>query len=234
MPSEVQIAVGGKTKMDIRCKLGMMLVFAVVVSATRVRAAETGPDYNRAGQWGVGVSAGTTSPGIGVRYWFTDKLAFDAGGAFSLDSLNNDTSSEHQDWGGNGQLVYVLKKRKGLRLEGLFGVNYDHNETDTQSQTTTFDTENLKSVGQVSATTNLVQTTTVGVGLAAEYSFEELPDLGFSAFATGFGAAFVTQNETTNTQYPGYDGASETQTLTQSYVTFATRPSIGLSVHYYF
>jgi hypothetical protein len=154
----------------------------------------------------------------------------------SLDTNNTDTNDAHEDWGGNGQLVYVFHKREGLRVEGLLGVNYDHNGTDTQSLTYIQDTNTPTNTNYYNMTDNLVKTTTAGIGFAVEYSFQELPDLGFSAFATGFGASFVTHNETESAFYPNSKGGATdiVETLNESYITLATKPSVGLSVHYYF
>jgi len=201
--------------------IGVFFAGSILLSTSAI-AGQTGNDYNRAGQWGLGLSAGTAVPGVGLRYWFNDKFAVDAGGALSLDTGNSDTSDTHKEWAANSQLVYAFHKRDGLRLEGLFGAIYDHNRTNTQSDTN-------QTSGSYIVTDNLVRTTTVGVGLAAEYSFQELPDLGFSAFATGIGAAFISRDNSVNNS-----NGTTTSALHESYVTLATKPSVGLAVHYYF
>ena len=212
------------------------VVLAVSILSGICWSAETTNTYDRSGQWGLGVSAGTTSPGVGGRYWFNDKFALDLGGALSLDTNNSDTNNKHQDWGTNGQFVYVFHKRDGLRVEGLLGVNYDHDSTDTQSLTNVLDTNSAVNTNYFNTEDNLLKTTTAGVGFAVEYSFQELPDLGFSAFATGFGASFVTHDEDESQYYPDSKNGPTTivQSIHETYITLATRPSVGLSVHYYF
>jgi hypothetical protein len=212
------------------------VMFTMAVISAIAWSAPTTDSYDRTGQWGIGLSPATTFPGIDVRHWFSDRVAFDVGAATSLDINNNDTNNQHQDQGYNAQIVWVVHKRVGLRIEGLLGINYDNNKTDTQSLTSVVDTNNTANTGTYTTTDNLVKTTTAGIGIAAEYSFQELPDLGFSAFATGFGAAWVTHSETSTQNFPNARPGPTTivQTINESYVTLATRPSVGLAVHYYF
>src|SRR6202042_2630324 len=110
-----------------------------------------------------------------------DRVGADVGGYFLTDDGGNYTDRKIN--GASGSVVMLLKKKGGLRLEGLLGPSYDFSST-------------LAATPNGNATRTRTQAITYGVGLGAEYSFQELPDLGLAAAVTGFGATYNTNDVT--------------------------------------
>ncbi len=191
-----------------------ILIFSSVIGTSRLSFAD---DYDRAGKLGIGAAVFTsnafTAPGLGLRYWFTDRLGVDAGGYFLTDNGGDFTNRRIN--GASTSLVVLLKKKGGLRLEGLFGPSYDYNNTLTATPTT--------------ATHDRLQTITVGIGLGAEYSFQELPDLGLAAAVTGLGASSNIHDVTQTT-----DGVLTKDVYHDTYMTYASHPEVSIVARYYF
>jgi hypothetical protein len=146
-----------------------------------------------------------------LRYWLTNRLGVNAGGYFAFDKGRNVQSS--RNWGADGALVVVLKQKGLLRLNGLVGASYDRTRSTYESGS--YRDEWIRKVA------------TVGGGLGVEYSFQELPDLGFEAFFTGIGVDFVNEDRSTTS-------SGTTTTESDTYQTFSSSPRVGLNIRYYF
>ena len=153
----------------------IIAAFGLVTAISRGSFAD---DTDRTGKLGIGAAVYTSNsfsaPGLGLRYWFTDRVGADVGGYFLTDNGGNYTDRKNQ------RRFRVARhaseeKRRIARLEGLLGPSYDYSST-------------LSATPDGNATRTRTQAVTYGVGLGAEYSFQELPDLGLAAAVTGFGA----------------------------------------------
>lgn len=168
-------------------------------------------DVDRTGRLGIGPTFSNWGSGPGLRYWITDRVGVDAGAYFDLESGRS--GSDYDVWGGMGGLVLTIKKKGGLRFEGLLGVSYDRE----------------KSVGENPGVRSEIhrKTVTVAGGVGAEYSFRELPDLSLSAFFSGVGIEFSEEDRESII----LDATSSSH---DTYRSFNTSPQIGLSARYYF
>jgi hypothetical protein len=195
-------------------RMAVLLGAGLLLTATQFSRAD---DYDRTGKLGIGAavytSNGFAAPGLGLRYWFSDRVGADVGGYFLTDSGGNYTNRRIN--GASGSLVVLLKKKNGLRLEGLLGPSYDFSDTVSANPTT--------------STRTRLQTITYGAGLGAEYAFQELPDLGFAAAVTGFGASSNVNDVTQTT-----NEALTKDVYHDTYWTFASRPEVSIVARYYF
>lgn len=192
-----------------------------------VRQSGFADDYDRTNKLGIGANIGFgpnlilpagVAPGLGLRYWFTDRLGLDLGGYYSSNAGATATpnSSTTLSNGGSASLVVLLKKKNGLRLEGFLGSLYgfSHQESDSSS----------------THVLSRYQSVTIGAGVGAEYSFQEFPDLGFSAAVTGVGVSFnIADVSDVNKAFPQFNVATHSTST-----TYATSPFVGLGVRYYF
>lgn len=197
-------------------KMGLMGMAPACMLCSRSGFAD---DSDRDGKLGIGAAVYTsnafTAPGLGLRYWFTDRVGMDVGGYFLSDNGGNFT--DRQIHGASGSLVVLLKKKGGLRLEGLVGRSIDYSST-------------LSATPDGNATQTRLQTITCGIGLGAEYSFQELPDLGLAAAVTGFGASSnINDVSQTNNR-----GVLTGDVYHDTYWTYASRPEVSIVARYYF
>jgi hypothetical protein len=195
----------------MKIKVSVLLVSLLMLGG-RAAFAQT-DEYDRAGQFGVGVTTRLgLSAGPGIRYWFTNKWAIDGGASFYYDA---NSQNQSHDYTLNGSLVYVLKQKRGLRLEGLLTGGYSHT-------TMSFDDDafNYHSVDTITEPF-------AGIGLGVEYSFQELPDLGFGAFVTGIGVRWTSESSVAS------DDSSLVESHTQK-TSYYSSPDISLGVRYYF
>jgi len=144
----------------------------------------------------VGIGGGLD--GLGVRYWVNDQVGLDGTLGFAM---GNDESSFKLNLLG----VFVITRTERLRFAGLGGFGIS-NWSD-------------KGASGTSWTTDI----TLGGGVGVEYSFAELPQLTFGAFATGLSLDIGTSGYTPNTG----TGTSNSAT------TFRTSPGFWLNVRYY-
>lgn len=165
------------------------LSFAAAKSATK--AASYG-SHDLEGKMAIGAS-GTTVPGIGIRSWISDMTAIDANLGF-----NNAKDTSKMAFGVS--LNNIIKKAAYSRYMWLVGLQYI---TDTNKL-------NNNDIKQ----TDIV----IGLGLGAEYTLQELPELSFAAFLTGLGI-----------DMRNYSVAGQSTSDT----VFATDPGIGFAVRYY-
>jgi hypothetical protein len=198
-------------------KAGLLITtLSLIAAASRVGFAD---DTDRTGKLGIGAAVYTSNsfsaPGLGLRYWMTDRLGLDAGGYFLTDDGGNFTNRRIN--GASGSLVMLLKKKGGLRLEGLIGPSYDFSST-------------LSETPNGNATQTRLRTVTYGAGLGAEYSFQELPDLGLAAAVTGFGASYNVNDVTQTTD----KGVLTGDVYHDTYWTYASRPEVSIVARYYF
>jgi hypothetical protein len=199
-------------------KTGLMIVTVglVATAAARIGFAD---DTDRTGKLGIGAAVYTSNsfsaPGLGLRYWFSDRMGMDLGGYFLTD--DGGTYTDRKINGASGSLVFLLKKKGGLRLEGLLGPSYDFSST-------------LAATPDGNATQTRLRTVTYGVGLGAEYSFQELPDLGLAAAVTGFGASYSVNDVSQNND----KGAPTADVYHDTYWTYASRPEVSIVARYYF
>jgi hypothetical protein len=210
----------------------LLLLTIFVCLGNVVFAQESNDAYNRAGRWGIGLSS---IGGIGGRYWFTNKVGVDAGALFSYS--NGAVHSISRNYGATAQMVYLLAQKGGLRLEGLTGVIYRYTSIDTNSDSSTFFGSPSITAHSVSTGNSITKETDAGVGLGVEYSFQELPDLSFGAFATGLGATFTTTDSSSQSTTTFSDGSAPNSFSSPSHSytrSFATNPLVGLTIRYYF
>lgn len=164
------------------------LSFAAAKSAPK--ASSGGGDLE--GKMAIGAS-GTTVPGVGIRYWTSDTTAIDANIGF-----NN--AKDTSKMGLGISLNNIIKKAAYSRYMWLAGLQY-------VSDTNKLNNNDIKQ-------TDII----IGLGLGAEYTLQELPELSFAAFLTGIGI-----------DMRNYSVAGQSTSDT----VFATDPGIGFAVRYY-
>jgi hypothetical protein len=162
-------------------RLGVQKVSILVIliggSTLLISPAARADDLDRDGRFGLGADYG----GPAVTYWLSNRFAIDAQVNYSVSDLNDDDS---KSYGGQLSTRFVLKKKASLRFEGLLSASFDG-----------YRNEHISTVGQPTyESTYRRETTSLGLGLGAEYSFAELPDLSFGAFVTGVGLHYI-ENE---------------------------------------
>jgi hypothetical protein len=149
----------------------------------------------------LGIGAGDR--GVGVRYWIDNKLGLDAELGFTF---GDNTSMIAL----TPKLLYTLRQTNNLRFMLLGGINLISNYSKTSSG------------GREEETT--ITNTSINGGIGLEYSFTELPEITFGAFATGISI------ETNSTKVV----VTSVRTTTDSNTSFGTNPAIGLNIRYYF
>jgi hypothetical protein len=185
----------------------IMLGLVVAVVCLNSSLAVAGEPVNRDGQWGLFAGTG----GLGLRYWTSDRLAFQLGTSFSWSKDSG--LSDRKNAGASVGILPVFTVQGNLRFEGLVSLQYfrDHYE----NSGSTFHAEQTANSYVINA------------GLGVEYYFDELPRLTFGANLVGVSFQYMEEERTESN-----NGVSTTSTSYPKY--FSTFSSASVGVTYYF
>ena len=188
------VIVKGIVLLVILAVLSLFAPGALCASDSEQSPGQTPDEISMKGKFGIGAGW----PGVGVRYWLTDGFALDGSVGFTV------ANDENHSVGFGTTGAFVLRKKAHLRLLGLAGVTVDSYHSGGGDYTSDRKVYNI------------------GVGVGVEYSFQELPDLTFGAFATGIGYDYSTSEQ---------KHGADTDTTTGWAVS--TQPRVGIEIRYY-